>query len=252
VSDAAPAIDHVATCNAIPKCCRDHVYIFLVNGLDPINFGRLTGLRDYLHKLGFGQTYYGQLYHFSFFRKEIRRIHMEDPEAHFVLVGFSAGMNVVHALAAGATREGIWIDSLVYLSGNNPVTPMPADRPANVGHVLNVLASGMMGRVGERDYAENIRLEDAWHFDSPMHVRTQQLMAQEVAQLASVVPAPSSKETMPRGAFDDPTPRPIKQKPLAERDAWDFLKPVSRLKTPPEQVPADGHVNRQIDYRPEQ
>src|SRR5438128_2674390 len=100
----APAVQsaaaYEATCRSFPACCRDHVYIFLVNGLDPINFGRLLGLRDYVRKLGFRQTYYGQMFHAAYFKKEIRRIHQEDPEAHFVFIGFSAGMNVAHFMAA--------------------------------------------------------------------------------------------------------------------------------------------------------
>src|SRR5262249_6617116 len=70
-----------APCQALPSCCRDHVYIFLVNGLDPINASNMAGLRDYLQDLGFNKTYYGQLYHSAFYNKEIRRIHESDPDA---------------------------------------------------------------------------------------------------------------------------------------------------------------------------
>ena len=28
--------DWAGACQSLPKCCRDHVYIFLVNGLDPV------------------------------------------------------------------------------------------------------------------------------------------------------------------------------------------------------------------------
>ena len=105
----APAVQsaaaYEATCRSFPACCRDHVYIFLVNGLDPINFGRLLGLRDYVRKLGFRQTYYGQMFHAAYFKKEIRRIHQEDAEAHFVFIGFSAGMNVAHSMAAAVNPE---------------------------------------------------------------------------------------------------------------------------------------------------
>ncbi|TMQ33602.1 MAG: cobalamin B12-binding domain-containing protein [Planctomycetota bacterium] len=253
----APAVQsaaaYEATCRSFPACCRDHVYIFLVNGLDPINFGRLLGLRDYVRKLGFRQTYYGQMFHAAYFKKEIRRIHQEDAEAHFVFIGFSAGMNVAHSMAAAVNREGISIDALVYLSGNNPITPMPNDRPGNVRHVLNILASGLMGKTGERDYAENIRLPDAWHFDSPTHPRTKELLAKELMEIGSAIPVPKpEEESMPRAAFAEPTPRPVNQARSQKHDDWDFLKPVSRLKSPlkKESEPAPTPSARQIDYRP--
>jgi hypothetical protein len=242
-----------ASCRSLPSFCRDHVYIFLVNGLDPINYGKLLGLRDYIRKLGFRQTYYGQMFHARYFKKEIRRIHDEDAGAHFVFIGFSAGMNVAHSMAAAANRDGIPVDALVYLSGNNPITPMPNDRPQNVRHVLNILASGLMAKTGERDYAENIRLPDAWHFDSPAHPRTKELLAKELMEIGAAIPLPKpEEESMPRAAFDEPTPRPINQAKSQKYDGWDFLKPVSRLKAPlkKEPEPAPVPAARQTDYRP--
>ena len=49
------------SCKTLPKCLRDHVYVFLVNGLDPVNYGNLTGLRDYLQSMGLNKIYYGQI-----------------------------------------------------------------------------------------------------------------------------------------------------------------------------------------------
>ena len=222
------------TCRNTPQCCRDHTHIFLVNGLDPVNYGNLTGLRDFVHGLGFRQTYYGQIYHVPYFKKQIRRIHQEDPEAHFILVGFSVGANLVHSMASSVKREGIWVDALVYLSGNNPVTPIPKSRPENVGHVVNLLAGGMMKDFGECRYAENVRLSNAWHFDSPMHVQTREALARELAQVSSTIPAPQSEAPRMPVVFDgEPTPRPMKRSVSYKQDEWDFLHPVSRLKPAP-------------------
>ncbi|HEV3444557.1 MAG TPA: hypothetical protein VG099_07940 [Gemmataceae bacterium] len=222
------------TCKDAPACCRDHTYIFLVNGLDPINYGNLTGLRDFANAMGFRQTYYGQIYHVSYFKKQMRRIKQEDPQAHFVLVGFSVGVNLVHSMASSVKADGIWVDALVYLSGNNPVTPIPKSRPENVGHVVNLLAGGMMKDFGECAYAENVRLSNAWHFDSPMHPQTREALARELVQVVSTIPVPKAEETrMPVAVDAEPTPRPI-MKPLVNKQGeWDFLRPVSRLKSVP-------------------
>jgi hypothetical protein len=241
-------------CKSLPGCCRDHVYIFLVNGLDPVNYGKLTGLRDHLNQLGFRQTYYGQIFHVPYFKKEIRRIHREDSEAHFILVGFSVGANMVHAMAESVGEDGVTIDGLVYLSGNNYVTPVPSSKPANVQRVVNVLASGPLKFLGEVGYAENVRLPDSWHFGSPGHARTKELLAREVANAAAAVPVPEMPTQPMPTISGEPTPRPVKALKTSMRDNWDFLKPVARLdepRSPAAEVPiapaiqaADGRVRR--------
>src|SRR2546422_4435526 len=86
-------------CQVPPTCSRDHVYVFFIHGLDPLDIANLNGVRDYVHKLGFHKTYYGQLYHKAYFEKKAISIHKEDPDARFVLVGFSFGANMVRSIA---------------------------------------------------------------------------------------------------------------------------------------------------------
>jgi hypothetical protein len=224
----APQPEILASCQSLPRCCKDHIHIFLLNGLDPMNYGNLTGLRDYVQSLGFHQTYYGQIYHYWWFRNQIRRIHREDPEAHFVLVGFSIGVNLADALARSLKAEGVYFDTIVFLSGNHPLAPMPSEPPANAGRVVNILASGLMGTRGERDWAEDIRLADSWHFDTPSHVETLEKMAEVLAQVGEAVPEVISETPPAPAELQPPTPRPVRPQPSAKRDEWDFLKPVSR------------------------
>jgi hypothetical protein len=220
----------LVACQTAPKGCRDHVYVFLMNGLDPVNYGNLTGLREYLIKLGYHKTYYGQLYHAGWYTKEVCRIHREDPDAHFVLVGFSLGVNFVDAVAEAANKHGIAIDLMVFLSGNHPVWPMPADRPPNVSRVLNLLCSGSMKAWGERPWAENVRLSNTWHFGSPTHPVTLERLGQELDGLSALVPVhPPVEEPKLPFVEEAPTPRPTKVEPATRRDEWDFLKPASSL-----------------------
>jgi hypothetical protein len=231
-------------CNALPRCCKEHVYIFIVNGLDPANIGNLTGLRDHVQQLGFRQTYYGQIFHVPYFKKEIRRIHREDADARFILVGFSVGVNMTNSMAEAVQDEGIRIDALIYLSGNNYVTPLPSRRPANVERVVNILASGPLKYVGERDYAENVRLPDSWHFGSPGSDQTKELVTRELVTSAGLVPVSEpAAGSMPR-VGDEPTPRQIKTQRPVKRDEWDFLKPMSRLDEP-RPAPASPHEARE-------
>jgi hypothetical protein len=228
-----PPTEQAESALSLFKASRDHVYVMFVNGLDPVNYGNLLGLRDYVTALGFHKTYYGQIYHLWYFEQEIRRVHEADRDARFVLVGFSLGVNVIDAVAKGVKDDGIPIDLLVFLSGNHPVMHMPKDRPENVGRIVNILASGLLKSRGERDWAENVRLKDTRHFDSPTHQETLDTLARELTMLAASVPVVQPEETMPPALEETPTPRPLQlPRAAARKDAWDFLKPVSILHMP--------------------
>ncbi len=221
--------EFVEPCRTVPKCSRDHVHIIFVHGMDPFDCANLAGVRDYVQQLGFHKTYYGQLYHSHHFESELRRIHEEDPDARFVLIGFSFGANMARDLAQSAKKNGITIDLLVYLGGNT-LKNVPRDRPENVGRVINILANGRIWNGDTLEQAENIQVPDVWHFGSPTHPYTLEVLARELAMVASAVPfvEPIQPPVRPREE-SAPTPRPVTEQKPAPRDEWDFLKPVSRL-----------------------
>jgi hypothetical protein len=201
-------------CKAYPPCCRDHVYIFIVHGMDPCDWANLAGLCNYVQELGFHKTYYGQMYHTWKFDKEIRRIHAEDPSARFVLVGFSFGANMVRYLANSARTDGIPIDLLVYFGGNT-LKNEAYDQPNNVCRIINILASGCIWNGAWMDRAENIYEPDRWHFGTPSHPHSVDLLTHELAVVAGHV------QVVEEGPAPPPASHP---------GEWDFLKPVSRLK----------------------
>lgn len=235
-----PAPHKVAACRMAPDCARNHVYIFMVHGLDPFDYANLSGLCDYFHHLGFRKVYYGQLYHTHDFEDEIDRLHREDPQARFVLVGFSFGANMVRYLANSANDEHIPIDLLVYLGGNT-LKNEPRDQPPNVARVINILASGCIWNGAWLDRAENVHVRDVFHFGSPSHPYTLDVLAREMAVVASNVPVslPPLEGPLPPGVTL-PSPGPTTS---AARGEWDFLKPVSRLgPLPPSARPAPGSL----------
>jgi len=222
----------VAACRELPKCARDHVYVFIIHGMDPLDFANLEGLCKYMHDLGFNNTYYGQLYHTWQIEKDIRRIYHEDPEARFALIGFSFGANMVRSVTQHVNNEGIRIDLLVYLGGNT-LDNVPADRPDNTGQIVNILASGCIWNGAWLDDAINEHETDVWHFGSPTHPRTLQILNEQLIVVASTVPVPAEPTKIP--STPEPTPREVMPPAVSKNDAWDFLKPVSRLK----ELPAD-------------
>lgn len=221
--------DYAPICQEIPRCSKDHVYIFQIHGLDPLDYANLHGLNDHLRSLGFRKTYHGQLYHTSHFGREIRRIHQEDPDARFVLLGFSFGANMVRSLAHAAKAEGISIDLLVYLGGNT-LKDIPRDRPENCAKIVNILAKGCIWNGANIEGAENVDLPDAYHFGSPTHPYTLQLMTRELAVVAAAVPVAAARPHPMPTVQEEPTPRPITEPDPTVRDEWDFLKPATTLR----------------------
>jgi hypothetical protein len=225
-----PAVPELADpCRMLPKCARDHVYILFVHGMDPADCANLSGVRDYVQALGFQKTYYGQLYHLHQLKKAVHEIHEKDCDARFVLVGFSFGANMVRNIAQAAKEEDIQIDLLVYLGGNT-LKNCPKDQPENVKRIVNILAQGCIWNGDRMDRAENVQVKGRWHFGSPSHPYTLQVLAQDLAEIASSIPIPVSPDhQMPPWEETAPTPRKLETRKSEPRDQWDFLKPVSRL-----------------------
>jgi hypothetical protein len=192
-----------------------------------LDFANFEGVRDYIQSLGFLKTHFGQCYHQWRFRDEIRQIHADDAEARFVVIGFSYGACMARDLVNAVKDDGIPIDLLVYLGGcvlkNEDKTC-----PANAVHVVNILALGCIFNGAQPENTENINYDDVFHFGSPTHPRTLELLARELAVVATRVPVVLPLEDPPPPE-EAPHPRPFGQMPVSEdstsRGEWDFLKP---------------------------
>jgi pimeloyl-ACP methyl ester carboxylesterase len=214
-------------CVNLPRPCRDHVHVFFIHGMDPLNFANLTGVRDYVQELGFNKIYYGQMYHAGRFAREVKRVSQQDPQARFVLVGFSFGANFARDVANDVGKENIPIDLLVYFGGNT-LKNVPEDQPENAGTIINILASGFIWNGDHLDRAENLQIPEVWHFGSPSHAKSLEILSRELAAVASRVPVIESAPLAPRDE-PEPTPRPVPPTMPRAKDDADFLKPVSRM-----------------------
>jgi hypothetical protein len=183
----------IAPLPADPGCGRDHVYIFFNHGMDPFDFAHLSDVRDYVQSLGYPKTYYGKLCPDLHFDSEICKIHKEDPCARFVLVGFSFGANRARDVAQAVKHDSINIDLLVYLGGNT-LKNVPRDQPENVTRMINILANGCIWNGDTLERAENVQVQGVWHFGSPSHPYTLDLLAKELATVAATVPVSSLPE----------------------------------------------------------
>src|SRR5262249_38059845 len=132
---AMPSPEATESCAAVAEARRDRVHVFFINGLDPTNRANFYGLSEPGRPLGFPHVTYGQMYDQPEMRREIVRIHEQDPEAKFVVVGYSLGANLAGSLTHALAREGVTVDLLVYLGGDT-LSNSPADLPDNAHHII--------------------------------------------------------------------------------------------------------------------
>ncbi len=171
----------------IPRPCTDHVHVYLITGLDPTDLAKLQCLCAHVQGLGFCHTHRGHWYDRRRFEREMRCIARRDPEARFVLVGYSLGANVVRAMAQSLARNSdAQIDLIVYLAGNL-LEYGSQDRPANVAKIIHIMADGYFLKEIPTDGADNYQLRNTLHFDTPMHSHTLRILARELAAVASCV-----------------------------------------------------------------
>jgi hypothetical protein len=181
----------------------------------------------------------------------VRQIAKEDRDARFVLVGFSFGANMVRNLANAVKEDGAQIDLIVYCGGNT-LENNATDRPPHVTHVVNILATGCIWNGTAFDDADNIHYDNVWHFGSPSHPGTLEVLSRELAVVAARVPV--VVPYVPPPDDDLPRPRPLAEPmPQAsaseERDEWDFLKPGPDPVPPP---PRENKFNHPSSvYRPD-
>jgi hypothetical protein len=233
-----PAAADLQPNEGIPQECRNHVHVFLVHGVDPLDVGNLDGLTDYVQSLGFIKTHYGMPFHSFFFLKEIRKIHHEDPTARFVLVGFSYGAGLVRDMTNDLERDGIMVDLMVYIDGV-ALYQRALDRPTNTLKLVNIL-SCYRDESNTFEDAENARCPDVWHFGTPTHPTTLKILARELAAVAVRVPVverqlPPLPDTAPHPKPSVlppplqaprvlPPPKEVPPTPTS-REGWNFLSP---------------------------
>ncbi len=129
-------------------------------------------------------------------------------------------------IANHVADDDIMIDLLVYFGGNT-LKDVPSSQPDNVAKVVNILASGWIWHGATMQRAENIQVIDVWHFGSPTHTQSLEMLTEELTEVAAKVQflelAPPAPEQLPV------SPRPVTPPPPAPEDEWDFLKPTRHL-----------------------
>ncbi len=186
-----PDPQHVHLVRSTNPIAQKHVYVVMLDGLDPIGSSQLAGLRNYLNRLGYTKTIYGSIYRTHWVAREMQRHAKLCPGARFVVVGCGMGAKKLPRVVNNGLAVRVPIDLVVHF-----------DHTASCGSIKTARANGST-RIVTLGSLKN---------DSTVH----QLMA-ELTNVASMIPvryppaqAPrnDSKQVlpMPKG---DPPPEPL-------------------------------------------
>jgi hypothetical protein len=159
----------------------------------------------------------------------MRRIHTEEPDARFAVIGIGAGVEAAAGLAESVAANGVSIDLLA--SVDAPFwSNAPSKHPVNVQNVLSIHGLSLVGSTAQTD-GDDLELPVFAGFGVPAHSLTLERLTLQLAGIAVLIATPSV--TVPRLPVEgSPTPRPQAVRPSQQSDEWDFLKPVSHLHNP--------------------
>jgi pimeloyl-ACP methyl ester carboxylesterase len=215
-----------AACADVPCQCRGKVYVFLMSGFDPLDLDRVGDFRAALIRAGFTKVYNGQFYHDVYFAKEMHRLATEEPDARFVVVGFSLGAEFAVSLAESVGHQGIPISLLASV---DPYwwSTAPAKSPSNVQQVMHIHGEPLLFAQRASAGAE-VQIPESFPANVTAHPLAVETLARALANVAGTLPPPPASP-VPQLADDLPTPRPV-TRTSNPRDAWDFLKPTASLR----------------------
>jgi hypothetical protein len=186
---------------------RQKVYTILINGFDPLYVAHIDRLAKELNSNGYAKVYTGEFFHQAFLEKEIRRVHSEDPEARFVVVGYSIGAGVAVSLTTRLVKDNIPIDALievapVYL----PLTWLGQDISTVGRHI--VIGQNWQDRTYSHDRTEALLVPKVGHYSMPTHPATVGKILDLLKQSTTLTPKTETQTTPTYPLVDDPAPIP--------------------------------------------
>lgn len=203
------------TPNAAPVAppARSQVHVFLMNGLDVVETGRIHQLRDQLVCAGFAKVYITQRADQEWYAREMRRLAVDEPDARLVLVGYGAAAAPVYNLAYAASRDGLPVDGIVLLD------PVGLNGDLTTGlktHSVMIRSHHWRGSIG-LTAREEIEVRGVGHNSLPTSaVAVDAIIRVLTASAANVhVEPPDALPFLALTDHPDPSPRPFAPLPKA-------------------------------------
>lgn len=168
-----------------PLCDRQHVYVFLINGLTPDVSSGLEDLRLKLAERGYQKVYRGELCHAAWMAFEMKRLLRCDPSARFVLVGYDLGCGAAAALARHGQRRDWPVDAIVLI---DPLTlPDAGNQP-----LRTVVVRSGGDCTACTDSLRTVNVPEGSHWTLPVHPQTVEAIAGALKESAMKVEHPEA------------------------------------------------------------
>lgn len=209
---------YATLCQSMPVSCRNHVYLFCLNGYDLLDCGNLEGLACQLNDLGYIKTYVGYFNHYEYFYNEIQNIHHCDPLARFVMVGSGHGCLHASELARRAASARIPVDLLLCLDGDEEGVAR-YKHPA-VSRVVHIHGEKCLAETAKKTPGEHVIIPKAGHWDLATRPETIETVVNEITVVASHVELVHYVPLSPATGAALDTVDPVAKN---EKDDWDFL-----------------------------
>lgn len=153
----------------IPCACsahRQNVHVFLVHGLDPLDYANLEGIREHLQQIGYSDSHVYQFHEGPQLAAAVITCREQHPTEPIALVGFSVGCLTTRKVANLVHDEAqVDVDLLFYMGGWF-FRDETQSRPPFVPRVVHVLGTGCDTVGVPLPEADNIKVESR-HFGSP-------------------------------------------------------------------------------------
>jgi hypothetical protein len=201
---------------------RARVNVFLMNGADVLELGGLSELKDAVLAAGFPKVYYAQRFDREWYHREINRLHREDADNRFVLIGYGTAADQLRLLAAQLTADGVPLDTVAFLD--------PAGEGADLtgSPFPSLVIRSRRWRLSPRlQPTEAMTLPGTGHRDVPDSAATVQQVVAILTASAHRVPVNNPPvECVPVLDPKKPVPRPDKPKEMPPLPPeWRFLCP---------------------------
>jgi hypothetical protein len=174
--------------DSVPDENKACVYVFLFDDYNPFAAGHLADVRDYLHTLGFGKTFYGWPHHVDDFQVELGTVSAEHPNARFAVIGYGHGATAARKLAGFADTIGAPVDLLIYLE--------PSGLDDAVGDTVPNTFT-INGADLKPDHADTFVGKYLHAGDVPMHPEVLKIIEREVTLLGLTLPPPECPPAPP-------------------------------------------------------
>lgn len=184
---------HCTDLNPFPNPVRSQVYLFMLNGADVLELGGMLTLRDKLAEAGFSKVYYTQSEDRDYYRREMARLHRDEPGARMILLGYGTAAERTLGLAGEAVRTGLPLDAVVFLD--------PLGLTGDVARTLPLPSVALRSHnwLGGSDLvtSEVVVLDGVGHFAAPTSPVTVNALVELMSASASRVVVEDIRLTLP-------------------------------------------------------